>query len=214
MKPVFPAPFGDSNLATLAVLLSGRGSNFLALAQACRERAIPARIGLVLSDRPDAGGLERAREMGIPAVAVDRKGFASRDEHETAVLDRLEPISPDLVCLAGYMRLLSPRFVGRLEPRIVNIHPSLLPSFPGTHAQRQALEHGVRYSGCTVHLVDSGLDSGPIVGQAVVPVLPADDEEALSARILAEEHRLYVESVRHLLVRPWGTEGRRLVFGD
>jgi phosphoribosylglycinamide formyltransferase-1 len=184
----------------LAILLSGRGSNFEAIADAVASGAIPdAEIAAVLSDVPDAAGLERARTRGLSAAAVDRGLYAGRREHEDAVLERLAEASPDLVCLAGYMRLLSREFVARWRGRLLNIHPSLLPRFPGLHPQRQALEAGDRESGCTVHFVDEGTDTGPIVLQRRVPILPNDTEETLSARILAEEHRTYPEAITKVL---------------
>ena len=184
----------------LAVLLSGRGSNFEAIADAVGSGAIPnAEIVAVLSDVPDAVGLARARARGLPAAAVDRKRYASRREHEAAVLERLAEARPDLICLAGYMRLLSPEFVAPWHGRILNIHPALLPKFPGLHVQRRALEAGEKESGCTVHFVDEGTDTGPIVLQRRVPVLPGDTEDSLSARILAEEHRAYPEAIVKVL---------------
>lgn len=184
----------------LAVLLSGRGSNFEAIADAVESGAIPnAAIVAVISDVPEARGLERARRRGLPAFAVDRKKFASRREHEAELLRFLEEARPDLICLAGYMRVLSPDFVERFRGRIVNIHPALLPKFPGLHAQRQALEAGETVSGCTVHFVDEGTDTGPAILRRVVPVLPGDTEDTLSERILVEEHRAYPEAIALVL---------------
>jgi phosphoribosylglycinamide formyltransferase-1 len=184
----------------LAILLSGRGSNFEAIADAVRGGAIPdAEIVAVVSDVPGAPGLDRARQRGLPAFAVDRRRHASRREHEEAVMRVLDQARPDLVCLAGYMRLLSPGFVARYRGRILNIHPALLPKFPGLDAQRQALDAGERESGCTVHFVDEGTDTGPIILQRKVPVLPDDTEESLSARILEQEHRAYPEAIARVL---------------
>lgn len=184
----------------LAVLLSGRGSNFEAIADAVESGAIPnAAIVAVISDVPEARGLERARRRGLPAFAVDRKKFASRREHEAELLRLLEEARPDLICLAGYMRVLSPDFVERFRGRIVNIHPALLPKFPGLHAQRQALEAGETVSGCTVHFVDEGTDTGPAILRRVVPILPGDTEDSLSERILVEEHRAYPEAIALVL---------------
>jgi formyltetrahydrofolate-dependent phosphoribosylglycinamide formyltransferase len=184
----------------LAVLLSGRGSNFEAIADAVESGAIPnAAIVAVISDVPEARGLERARRRGHPAFAVDRKKFASRREHEAELLSLLEQARPDLICLAGYMRVLSPDFVERFRGRIVNIHPALLPKFPGLHAQRQALEAGETVSGCTVHFVDEGTDTGPAILRRVVPILPGDTEDTLSERILVEEHRAYPEAIALVL---------------
>lgn len=199
--------------ARLGVLLSGRGSNFLAIHEAIGRGEVPAEIALVVSSRPEAPGLAKARELGLPAVCLPhRPGRNRRAEHEAEVVRALEEARVEWICLAGYMRLLSPGFVGRFRGRILNIHPSLLPAFPGLDAQRQALEYGVKVSGCTVHLVDEGLDSGPIVLQRAVPVADGDTAEALAARILAEEHRAYPEALRRLLTEPWRIEGRRLVF--
>jgi phosphoribosylglycinamide formyltransferase-1 len=200
-------------LPRLAVLLSGRGSNFLALHGAIERGELPAEIVLVLSNVATAPGLVRARQLGLPALAVPSAGEASRAAHEAKVLAAIDAAGAEWLCLAGYMRLLSPELVARHRHRIVNVHPSLLPAFPGVEAQRQALEHGVRVSGCTVHLVDEGLDSGPIVAQRAVAVEDGDDVESLSRRILAEEHRAYPQALARLLGEPWRIEGRRLVFG-
>ena len=199
--------------ARLGVLLSGRGSNFLALHAAIERGELPAEIALVVSNVPDAPGLAKAQELGLPALAIPHRGEPSRAAHEAKVLAALAGARVEWVCLAGWMRLLSPAFVATWPRRILNVHPSLLPAFPGTDAQRQALAHGVKVSGCTVHLVDEGLDSGPIVVQRAVPVLDGDTEERLAARILEQEHRAYPEALRRLLGEPWRVEGRRLVFG-
>lgn len=184
----------------LGILLSGRGSNFEAIADAVEAGTIPgAAIAIVISDVPEARGLDRARERGLPALAIDRKKYASRTDHEAAVLAALAGARVELVCLAGYMRLLSPDFVGRWRGRLLNIHPALLPKFPGLHVQRRALEAGEKESGCTVHFVDEGTDTGPIVLQRRVPILPGDTEESLSARILVEEHRAYPEAIAKAL---------------
>jgi phosphoribosylglycinamide formyltransferase-1 len=184
----------------LAILLSGRGSNFEAIADAVGRGTIPeTEIVAVISDVPEARGLESARQRGLPAESVDRGRYPSRRAHEEEILRRLARARPDLICLAGYMRLLSPEFVGRYRGRILNIHPALLPKFPGLDAQRRALEAGETESGCTVHLVDEGTDSGPILLQRRVPILPGDTEESLSARILAEEHRAYPEAIARFL---------------
>jgi phosphoribosylglycinamide formyltransferase-1 len=161
----------------------------------------------------DAPGLAKARELGLPALAIPHKGEPSRQAHEEKVIAALRESGAEWVCLAGYMRLLSPAIVGSFRQRILNIHPSLLPAFPGLDAQGQALAHGVKVAGCTVHLVDEGLDSGPIVVQRAVPVLDGDTAETLSARILAEEHLAYPEALRRLLTEPWRVTGRRLTFG-
>ena len=205
---------GARPAARLGVLLSGRGSNFLAIHEAIGRGELPAEIALVVANRAEAAGLARARELGLPAVCLPhRPGRNHRVEHEAEVVRALEEARVEWICLAGYMRLLSPGFVGRFRGRILNVHPSLLPAFPGLDAQRQALEYGAKVSGCTVHLVDEGLDSGPIVLQRAVPVADGDSAESLAARILAEEHRAYPEALRRLLTEPWRIEGRRLVFG-
>ena len=196
----------------IAVLLSGRGSNFLALHAAIARGEIPARIVLVVSNVADAPGLARARELGLPAVAIPHQGL-SRRAHEEKVIAALRQAGAEWICLAGYMRLLSPQLVGAFPRRIVNVHPSLLPAFPGLDAQGQALAHGVKVSGCTVHLVDEGLDSGPIAVQRTVPVLDGDTPHTLAARILKQEHQAYPEALRRLLTEPWRVEGRRLLFG-
>jgi phosphoribosylglycinamide formyltransferase-1 len=184
----------------LAILLSGRGSNFEAIADAVDDGKIPnAGIVAVVSDVPSAPGLARARERGLPSFAIDRSAFSSRRAHEDAILALLAERRPDLVCLAGYMRLLSPEFVAPWRGRILNIHPALLPKFPGLDVQRRALEAGESESGCTVHFVDEGTDSGPIVLQRKVPVLQGDTADTLSARILAEEHRAYPEAIARVL---------------
>lgn len=196
---------------SLAILLSGRGSNFLAIHAAIERGEVPAGIVLVASNLADAPGLEKARELGLPALAIPHQGLTRRT-HEEKVVAALRESGAEWICLAGYMRLLSPAFVEAFPRRIVNIHPSLLPAFPGLDAQGQALAHGVKVSGCTVHLVDEGLDSGPIVVQRTVPVLDGDTPGTLAARILEQEHRAYPEALRRLLTEPWRVEGRRLRF--
>lgn len=198
--------------ARLGILLSGRGSNFLAIQRAVAAGELPAEIALVVSNRPEAPGLTRAGELGLPVAAIPHAGEPDRASHERKVIAALAGAGVEWICLAGYMRLLSAEFVRRWPRRILNVHPSLLPAFPGLDAQRQALEHGVRVSGCTVHLVDEGLDSGPIVVQRAVPVLDGDTEETLAARILEQEHLAYPEALRRLLTERWELDGRRLVF--
>ncbi len=193
----------------LAILLSGRGSNFRAIHEAVQSGTLDAEIVLVLSNRPDAPGIERAREYGYAAQVVDHKSFANRAAHEEEVLRQLDAAQPDLIVLAGYMRLLSAAFVARWPNRILNIHPSLLPAFPGVDAQAQAVAHGVKVSGCTVHFVDEHLDAGPIIVQRTVPVLDDDTAETLSARILVEEHAAYVEALAKL-AGGYRVEGRRV----
>jgi len=198
-------------MKNLGILLSGRGSNFEAIARNVRAGAIPARIALVISNRPDAAGLERARALGFETRLIPSKG-KERDAYDRELVDALRAQEVDIVCLAGFMRVLGPFFVRAFPGRILNIHPSLLPAFPGLEAQKQALDHGVKFTGCTVHLVDEGVDSGPILRQAVVPVLADDTVETLSARILAEEHRIYSEAIRLVLEDRVRIEGRRAVI--
>src|SRR5271168_4412057 len=195
----------------LGVLLSGRGSNFEALADSVAASRIPnAEIAIVISNREAAPGIARAKSRGIPTRVLPSKGL-ERETYDRQVVAVLHEQKVDLICLAGYMRLLSPYFVAAFPQRILNIHPSLLPSFPGLEAQRQALEYGVKFSGCTVHLVDETLDAGPILAQAIVPVRDDDTDETLSVRILAEEHRIYAEAVRLVLSGQYRIEGRRVI---
>jgi phosphoribosylglycinamide formyltransferase-1 len=194
----------------LGVLLSGRGSNFVAIAQGIESGHISsARIAVVISNRIEAPGIETAKQRGLAAVVIPSKG-TSRDDHDRAVVAELRKHQVDWVCLAGYMRLLSPWFVQQFPQRILNIHPSLLPAFPGLAAQKQALDYGVKISGCTVHMVDEELDHGAIVLQKAVPVLEADDEHSLSARILAQEHLAYSEALNIVLGGRFAITGRRL----
>jgi phosphoribosylglycinamide formyltransferase-1 len=194
----------------LGILLSGRGSNFEAIADSVAAGRIGATIAVVISNRPEARGLEVARERGISAVSIPSKGL-DREIYDRMVVAELRKREVDLVCLAGFMRLLSAYFVREFPLRILNIHPSLLPAFPGLDAQHQALEHGVKVSGCTVHFVDEFLDHGPIVVQTPVPVRDDDSAETLSARILREEHRIYIEAINIVLSGRWRVEGRRVI---
>jgi phosphoribosylglycinamide formyltransferase-1 len=194
----------------VAVLLSGRGSNFMALREAVRRGDINAGIGLVLSNKEDAPGLLRAKEWGLETAFLNPKLFATREEYDQAVMREIEARSIDLVCLAGYMKVLTPQFCDAYKHRIVNIHPALLPSFPGLHVQQKAIDWGVRYSGCTVHFVAAEVDMGPIILQAVVPVLQDDTEETLAARILVEEHKIYPEAVRLYFDGRLEVRGRRV----
>jgi phosphoribosylglycinamide formyltransferase-1 len=194
----------------MGVLLSGRGSNFEALAGSVAAGRIPnAEIAIVISNREGAPGIELAKARGIPARVIPSKGL-ERETYDRQVAGVLDAYKVDLICLAGYMRLLSPFFVAKFANRILNIHPSLLPSFPGLEAQRQALEYGVKVAGCTVHFVDENLDAGPIILQAVVPVEDGDTEQSLSARILKEEHRIYSEAVKIVLEGKYKIVGRRV----
>jgi phosphoribosylglycinamide formyltransferase 1 len=195
----------------LGVLISGRGSNLQALIDAIADRRLDAAIAVVISNIAGAGGLDRARAAGIETAVVDHRGWPSRDDYDRALAGELRGRDVDVVCLAGFMRRIGPEFIAAFPDRIVNIHPSLLPSFPGLHAQRQALVHGVRVSGVTVHLVTAELDAGPIILQHAVPVLENDTEDTLAARILAEEHKAYPEAVQRVLDGRWTLDGRRFV---
>ena len=195
----------------MGVLLSGRGSNFEALAESVAAGRIPnAEIAIVISNREGAPGIDLARARGISARVIPSKGL-ERETYDRQVVAVLEEHKVDLICLAGYMRLLSPYFVAKFPQRILNIHPSLLPSFPGLESQRQALEYGVKFAGCTVHFVDETLDAGPIILQAIVPVKDDDTEQSLSARILKEEHRIYSEAVKIVLEGKYKIVGRRVL---
>ena len=201
---------GAGEVRRVGILISGRGSNMTALADAVAEGRVPgARVVLVVSDKPRAGGLEAARERGIETAVVERRG-RTREEHEREVIGELRARGVELVCLAGYMRLLSLCFVGEFRGRVLNIHPSLLPAFPGLDAQRQAVEQGVKYSGCTVHFVDETLDGGPIVTQRVVAVHDSDTPDTLAARILAEEHAAYPEALALVCSGRYEVAGRRV----
>jgi phosphoribosylglycinamide formyltransferase-1 len=198
----------------IAILLSGRGSNFVAIHEAIQRSDLKAEICCVVSNEPDAAGLSKAREFGLNAVSLPSRGI-ERAEYDRLLLATLRPYSPTLICLAGFMRIVSAGFLREYAGRVLNIHPALLPSFPGLHAQRQALQYGVRVSGCTVHLVDEGVDTGPILLQRAVEVLDGDTEETLSARILKQEHDLYWRAINMVLDRldrnpsPAGDRGSR-----
>ena len=195
----------------IGVLLSGRGSNFVALADSVDAGRIPnSEIAIVLSNREGAAGIDRAKQRHLPTRVIPSQGL-ERETYDRQVVAALQEAQVDLICLAGYMRLLSPYFVAAFPNRILNIHPSLLPSFPGLESQRQALEYGVKFAGCTVHFVDENLDAGPIVLQAVVPVKDQDTDATLSERILAEEHRIYSEAVKIILNGNFKIAGRRVM---
>ena len=203
----------------IAVLVSGGGTNLQALLDACAAGGVEGRVAVVASNVPGAFALERGRRAGVATEVLPSAGAPDRRAYDRELLERVRAHRPDLVCLAGWMRLLGPDFLAAFGPlpstrgcpRMMNIHPALLPAFPGLHVQRAALEHGVRFSGCTVHFVDAGTDTGPIIVQAVVPVLPGDDESSLSARILSEEHRLYPRAVRWFAQGRLSLEGRRVL---
>jgi phosphoribosylglycinamide formyltransferase-1 len=203
----------EKRLKRLGILISGRGSNMVALSSAVSEGRIPdTEIGVVISDQPDAHGLRRAQDLGLLTRVVERQG-QSRVEHDGEIIAVLREHQVDLVCLAGYMRLLSTSFIEAFRNRILNIHPSLLPCFPGLDAQKQALAHGVKWSGCTVHFVDETLDGGPIIAQRIVPVLDEDTESSLSTRILEQEHQLYAAAVALVVGGNYQIAGRRVLVG-
>ena len=195
----------------IGILISGRGSNMLAILDRIAAGELDARVALVVGNEPKAAGLAAARQRGVPTLVVDHRGAPTREEHDRKMAEALEAKGVRLVCLAGYMRLLSPWFIERFEGRVLNIHPSLLPSFPGRDAQRQAIEAGVRLSGCTVHFVDERVDSGPIILQEVVPVLDDDDPEILAARILEKEHDIYWRAIALYFSGRLRIAGRRVL---
>ena len=200
-----------SDMTRVGILISGRGSSMVSLLEGMRDGTIHGQPAVVFSNVPDALGMVRAAELGAPTASLSHKGFKPRQEHERRVIEILREHEVELVCLAGYMRLLSPLLVGAFRNRIFNIHPALLPSFPGLHAQQQAIEHGVKLSGCTLHVVDEECDHGPIVLQASVPVRDDDTGESLSARILEQEHRIYREAVALYCAGRLKIEGRRVL---
>jgi phosphoribosylglycinamide formyltransferase-1 len=195
----------------IGILISGRGSNMQAIVEAVGSGALDATVALVVSNRADAAGLEYARAAGLETQVLDHRGWPSRAAYDAAVADALEARGVDLVCLAGFMRLLGPALLDRFPQRVLNVHPSLLPAFPGLDAQRQAFEYGVKVAGATVHLVTEALDAGPIVAQAAVPVHDDDTAETLAARILREEHRIYPRAIAQVLAGDWRIDGRRVV---
>ncbi|HBO68673.1 MAG TPA: phosphoribosylglycinamide formyltransferase [Deltaproteobacteria bacterium] len=196
----------------IAVLISGSGSNLQAIIDASERGEIPCRVALVVSNKEDAYGLVRAATHGIPTEVVRHRDFPTRESFDARLVETIRASGAELVCLAGFMRILTPVFVGAFPNRILNIHPALLPSFPGTHGPKQALEYGVRFSGCTVHYLDEGVDTGPVVVQAVVPVYDDDTEESLAARILVQEHRIYPMAIRLHLQGKLRIEGRRVTI--
>jgi phosphoribosylglycinamide formyltransferase-1 len=200
-----------SDRPVIAVLVSGSGSNLQAIIDASERGDIPCRVGLVISNKADAYGPVRAKKHGIPTEVVSHRDFASREEFDARLVDIIRKSGAALVCLAGFMRVLTPVFVRAFPNRILNIHPALLPSFPGTHGPRQALTYGVRFSGCTVHFLDEGVDTGPVIVQGVVPVFDDDTEETLAARILVQEHRIYPMAIRLYFQGRLRIEGRRVL---
>jgi len=195
----------------VVVFISGGGSNMVALAQACREPDFPAEVACVISDKPTAGGLDKAQGFGIPTLVFERKNYASKGEHEAAILAALGELAPDIICLAGYMRLISGEFIAPYDGRIINIHPSLLPLFPGLHTHQRAIDSGMKITGCTVHFVTEGMDEGPIIGQAAVPVVAGDTADSLAARVLTVEHKLYRLALRLLAEGKVRMDGGKVV---
>src|SRR4030066_971375 len=198
-----------SEKPTIAVLVSGSGSNLQAIIDASEKGEIPCTVGIVISNKADAYGLVRARKRRLPTEAVDRRSFPGREEFDAKLVEILRGSGAELVCLAGFMRVLTPVFVRAFPERVLTLHPALLPSFPGTHGPRQALSYGGRFSGCTVHFLDEGVDTGPVIVQAVVPVYDDDTEETLAARILLQEHRIYPMAIRLFFAGKLNLEGRR-----
>ena len=199
-----------ARIVNLGVLVSGSGSNLQSIIDNIERGTLPARIGIVVSNNPEAFALERARKHGIAAVVIEHTGFADREAYDRRVVNTLQAHGVELVVLAGFMRVLSPFFLRSFPMRVMNIHPALLPSFPGTHGQRKAFDYGVKFSGCTVHFADEGVDTGPIIIQAVVPVYDADTEDTLSRRILKEEHRIYPQAIRLYAEGKLHVEGRKV----
>ena len=195
----------------LAVLVSGRGSNLQAIIDSIEENNLAAEISLILSNVPDAYALQRGKKHGLESIFLDPKSFSSRDDYEKQMIELLQTKSIDLVCLAGFMRILGKKFIEAFSGKIINIHPSLLPAFPGLNVQEKALQHGVRFSGCTVHFVNEEVDGGAIISQAVVPILDADDTQSLSDRILEQEHIIYPEAIRLIIEDRLEFSGRRVV---
>lgn len=204
----------EKSSVPLGILISGRGSNMRAIVEATQHRRLNAQVAVVISNRADAKGLDFARESGVATQVIPHRDYQTRDAFDTALVGALNALGVKLVCLAGFMRLLGPGFLSAFPEAVLNIHPSLLPAFPGEHAVRQAIDHGVKISGATVHFVTSDLDSGPIIVQDAVPVIDGDDEHTLAARILTVEHRLYPEAIRRVLAGGWRISGRRVVWDD
>lgn len=194
----------------LGVLASGGGTNLQSIIDRCADGSLAAEISLVLTNRPGAGALERAARCGLPSRCIDHRSYSDREAFDRAVVDTLQQAGVELVVLAGFMRILTPTFIAAFPGRIMNIHPALLPAFPGLHVQRQALEYGARFAGCTVHFVDGGVDTGPIIIQAVVPVLDDDTEASLAERILTQEHRIYPRAIQLYAEGRLQIEGRRV----
>ena len=204
----------SSGRKRVVVFISGSGSNMVSLAKACQAVDFPAEIVCVISDKASAGGLEKARDLGIPTLVFERKTYPSKAEHESAILAALGEIAPDIICLAGYMRLISGDFIAPYEGRIINIHPSLLPLFPGLHTHQRAIDSGMKISGCTVHFVTEGMDEGPTIAQGAVPVISGDTADTLAARILTVEHQLYPLTLKRLAEGKVRMEDGKAVFTE
>ncbi len=202
----------SSGRKRVVVFISGSGSNMVSLAKACQAKDFPAEIACVISDKASAGGLEKARDLGIPTLVFERKTYGSKAEHEGAILAALGEIAPDIICLAGYMRLISGDFIAPYEGRIINIHPSLLPLFAGLHTHQRAIDSGMKISGCTVHFVTEGMDEGPTIAQGAVPVLSDDTAETLAARILTVEHQLYPLTLKLLAEGKVRMDGAKTIY--
>ncbi|OAE37692.1 phosphoribosylglycinamide formyltransferase [Agrobacterium tumefaciens] len=202
----------SSGRKRVVVFISGSGSNMVSLAKACQAKDFPAEIACVISDKASAGGLEKARDLGIPTLVFERKTYGSKAEHEGAILAALGEIAPDIICLAGYMRLISGDFIAPYEGRIINIHPSLLPLFPGLHTHQRSIDSGMKISGCTVHFVTEGMDEGPTIAQGAVPVLSDDTAETLAARILTVEHQLYPLTLKLLAEGKVRMDGAKTIY--
>lgn len=202
----------SSGRKRVVVFISGSGSNMVSLAKACQAKDFPAEIACVISDKASAGGLEKARDLGIPTLVFERKTYGSKAEHEGAILAALGEIAPDIICLAGYMRLISGDFIAPYEGRIINIHPSLLPLFPGLHTHQRAIDSGMKISGCSVHFVTEGMDEGPTIAQGAVPVLSDDTAETLAARILTVEHQLYPLTLKLLAEGKVRMDGAKTIY--
>jgi len=201
-------------MLNLAVFISGGGTNLQSIIDGTENGTIDARVVLVLSNEPDAYGLVRAKNHNIPTAAVNHRDYANREDFEAALIDVISFHSVDLICLAGFMRVLTPHFLRRYPQKVINIHPALLPSFPGTQGQQDAFDYGVKFSGCTIHFVDDGVDTGPIIIQAVVPVLPDDTKDTLQQRILAQEHIIYPQAIQYIAQGRVEIVGRKVVIRD
>ncbi len=201
-----------SKVLRIGVLASGGGSNLQAIIDRCQDGSLAAEIAVVITNNPDAGALTRAGKVGIPSLCINHRDFSRREDFDNAVVKALQEARTDLVVLAGFMRIITPTFISAFPERVINIHPALLPAFPGLHVQQQAIDYGARFSGCTVHFVDGGVDTGPILIQAVVPILPEDTADTLAARILEQEHRIYPRAIQLLAEGRVRVDGRKVTI--